>query len=163
MLRWGDIFHTFANFWTFAPLHLRKQSGRPQTPALFGFNSVGETDSFPLRVCVLWVQYCVFLCIILSQFHSLKMPPMYSQSTGFVVTSLKKLKSLSRQKQSVEAHKYSCGYATDGRLFMQPQHYSEGFSCFMKHCCFPRWEAPSSTLLVTLSICPSQELRGTLP
>lgn len=46
---------------------------------------------------------------------------MYSQNVDFVVTTLKKLKSLSRQKQSVEAHKYSCGYATDGSLFIQPE------------------------------------------
>lgn len=50
------------------------------------------------------------------------MPPMYIQNRGFVVTALKKLKSLSRQKQSVEAHKYLCGYATDGSLFIQPRY-----------------------------------------
>lgn len=50
---------------------------------------------------------------------------MCSKNMGFVVTPLKKLKSLSRQKQSVEAHKYSCGYATDGSPFHTA---TEGFS-----------------------------------
>lgn len=91
------------------------------------------------------------------------MPPMYSQNLGFVVTTLKKLKSLSRREQSVEAHKYSCGYATDGNLFIQLWFETEGLSQFLKHFFFPWWEAPSTTLPVTLSICPGQELRGTLP
>ena len=140
MLRWGDIFHTLANFWTFAPLHLRKQSARPQTPTLFGFDSGGETYSFPhtrphLSVYTLYAQLCLsvtvflcVLCIILSKFHSQKRPPMYLQFIGFVVTTLKKQKSLSRQKQSVEAHKNSCGYATDGSLFIKPQYETEGFN-----------------------------------
>lgn len=111
----------------------------------------------------LTVCFCVS-CAILSPFHSPTMPPMYSQNMGLVVTPLKKLKCLSRQKQSVEAHKYSCGYATDGSPFIQPRFSTEGFSLwFLKHFCFPQWEAPSTTLLVTLSICPCQELRGTLP
>lgn len=36
-------------------------------------------------------------------------------------------------------------------------------SWFEKHFCVPQWEARSTTLLVTLSICPGQELRGKTP
>lgn len=130
MLRWGDIFLTLANFWTFAPLHLRKQSARSRPQPCLVLTLEAKPSHFlmqgPLCVyCVCAIVFdrdCMFLCVlclILSQFHSQKMPPMYSQNMGFVVTPLKKLKSLSRQKRSVEAHKYSCGYATDGSLFIQ--------------------------------------------
>lgn len=133
VLRWGDIFLTLANFWTFAPLHLRKQSARPRPQPCLVLTLDMKPSHFLMQsppLCVLRVCAIVFdhdckflcvLCIILFQFHSQKMPPMYSQSMGFVVTPLKELKSLSRQEQSVEGHKYSCGYATDGSLFIQPR------------------------------------------
>jgi len=130
VLRWGDIFLTLAHFWTFAPLHLRKQSARRSPQPCLVLTLEVQPSHFlmqgPLcvdRVCIIvfdWLFLCV-LCIILSKFPSQKMPPMYSQNMGFVVTALKKLKSLSRQKQSVGAHKYSCGDATDGSLFVLPQ------------------------------------------
>lgn len=94
-----------------------------QTPALLGFDSGGEICSFPLyvhmceRLCILWVHYSSAMCCLS---FTQRMPPICSQNRGFVVTPLKKLKSLSRQKQSAEAHKYLCGY---GRRW-QPFSYS---------------------------------------
>lgn len=32
VLGWLDVFHTVANFWAFAPLHLTKQSAGLQNP-----------------------------------------------------------------------------------------------------------------------------------
>lgn len=67
------------------------------------------------------------------------MPPMClkKKSTGSVVTPLKKVKSLSRREQSVEAHKYPCGHATDGSLFIEPQFETECLSQFLKHLVSP--------------------------
>lgn len=149
---WGG--ETFSTHWqislTLAPLHLSKQSARPQTLTLFSFDSGGEADSFPHagpHSCMYIIVFdCVFLCvfyIILSQFHSHEIPPMRSENMGFVVTPLKKLKCLSRQKQSVEAHKYSCGCATDGSLFMQPQRWAQCSSLGLRNISvFPNGRLP---------------------
>lgn len=153
----------FLDVCTFA---LKKTIWQSQTPTLFGFHSGGETLSFPhahLVLCVYRVCVCALLCSTVCFVHRKYHPCIY-ENTGFVVTPLKKLESLSRQKQSVEAHKHSCGHATDGSLFIQPRLLNWRLHCrFLKHFCFPRPEAPSTTSPVTLSICPSQELRGTLP
>lgn len=115
--------HTLANFWTFALLHLRKQSARPQ-PCLVLTLEVKFAHFLCMYICVCICAYCgctiLRLCVLCCLSFTQRMPPIYSQNRGFVVTPLKKLKSLSRQKQSAEAHKYLCGY---GRRW-QPFSYS---------------------------------------
>lgn len=79
VLRWGGVFLTLANFLTFAPLHLRKQSAGPQ-PCLVLTLEVNPSHFLmqaPLCVyCVFTIVFdceCVFLCvlcIILSPFHT---------------------------------------------------------------------------------------------
>lgn len=86
-----------------------------------------------------------------------------TKNTGFVVAPLKKVKSLSRREQSVEAHKYSCGRATDGSFFIEPRFETECLSRFLKHLVPPNGKAPSTTSPVTLSICTGPELRGSIP
>lgn len=64
-------------------------------------------------------------CIILFHFHSENATRVLKKITGFVVATLMKVKSLSRREQSVRAHKYSCGHATDGCFSIEPQFETE--------------------------------------
>lgn len=162
----------FLDVCTFA---LKKTICQTQTPTLFGFGSGGETLSFPHAsppLCVLCVHYCVwlwlrvFVCFV----HNLISVSLTENAThvftkrGLCGNPLKEAK----MSFQTEAKCWS------PQIFMWLCHRWQPFhaatvsnwrlqSCFVKHFCFPQREAPSTTLLVTLSICPSQELRGTLP
>lgn len=73
----GRLFPHIGKFWTFAPLHLRKQSARPRpqpclalTPALNG-----ENDSFsharpPLCVCTVYAQLCLTVTVCFCVFSA---------------------------------------------------------------------------------------------
>lgn len=89
MLRWGDIFLALANFWTFAPLHLRKQSGSPRPRRCLVFTLEVKPSHFLMHtscsVCTVCVCTIVFDCVFCAQ----KIPPMHSRKHGLCGNPLK--------------------------------------------------------------------------
>lgn len=161
---------TFLDVCTFA---LKKTICQTQPPTVFGFDSGGATLSFPHARPPLrgpCVHHCVWLAVFVCFVHNLIKVSLTENAThvftkhGLCGNPLKETK-ISFQ---TEAKCWS------PQIFMwwchrwQPLRTATGLnwrlqSRFVKHFCFPQWEAPSTTLLVTLSICPGQELRGCSP
>lgn len=128
--RWGEVLHTLANLWTFAPLHLTIC----QTPALFGVDSGGEICSFPLyvhmcvRLCILWVHYSSAMCFVLSKFHSENATHMFTKQR-LCGNPLKETKIPFQTEAKCRSPQiFMWLWPQMAALFIQPQHWTEGFS-----------------------------------
>lgn len=123
----GDLFFYVCTFYTY------KNAVPDLDRNPFGFGSGGKMLSFPHTppvcgwVCTcLWLQgFMCFLYNVVSFSLRENATRVLKKNTGFVVAALKKVKSLSRREQSVRAHKYSCGHATDGCFSIEPQFETE--------------------------------------